>query len=168
MPVWVSFRRIDQPCPRGWWGHPTCGPCNCDVSKGFDPDCNKTSGECHCKVTVPNKPLIWPPWPLSCHFWPYRESSRNGPSYRELRALCLCRVWHGSVCLSSLSGYRGLRTNIESVSPRIAIWAVRSLFRMSGFSVISSTPRHYLLLRMLTPMPTRTWVGRTLSGKVTA
>ncbi|XP_016011118.2 cadherin EGF LAG seven-pass G-type receptor 2 isoform X1 [Rousettus aegyptiacus] len=41
--------RIDQPCPRGWWGHPTCGPCNCDISKGFDPDCNKTSGECHCK-----------------------------------------------------------------------------------------------------------------------
>ncbi|XP_049621611.1 cadherin EGF LAG seven-pass G-type receptor 2 isoform X1 [Suncus etruscus] len=41
--------RIDQPCPRGWWGHPTCGPCNCDASKGFDPDCNKTSGECHCK-----------------------------------------------------------------------------------------------------------------------
>uniref|UniRef100_A0A8C4W938 Cadherin EGF LAG seven-pass G-type receptor 2 n=1 Tax=Gopherus evgoodei TaxID=1825980 RepID=A0A8C4W938_9SAUR len=37
------------PCPRGWWGHPMCGPCNCDVSKGFDPDCNKTSGECHCR-----------------------------------------------------------------------------------------------------------------------
>ncbi|XP_044871039.1 cadherin EGF LAG seven-pass G-type receptor 2 [Mauremys mutica] len=41
--------KIDQPCPRGWWGHPMCGPCNCDVSKGFDPDCNKTSGECHCR-----------------------------------------------------------------------------------------------------------------------
>jgi hypothetical protein len=50
--------RIDQPCPRGWWGHPTCGPCNCDVSKGFDPDCNKTSGECHCKVTAPTKPSV--------------------------------------------------------------------------------------------------------------
>uniref|UniRef100_A0A8C0H696 Cadherin EGF LAG seven-pass G-type receptor 2 n=1 Tax=Chelonoidis abingdonii TaxID=106734 RepID=A0A8C0H696_CHEAB len=37
------------PCPRGWWGHPMCGPCNCDVSKGFDPDCNKTSGECRCR-----------------------------------------------------------------------------------------------------------------------
>ncbi|KAM9369337.1 LOW QUALITY PROTEIN: cadherin EGF LAG seven-pass G-type receptor 2 [Phaethornis superciliosus] len=37
------------PCPRGWWGHPTCGPCSCDVTKGFDPDCNKTTGECHCK-----------------------------------------------------------------------------------------------------------------------
>ncbi|XP_051777196.1 cadherin EGF LAG seven-pass G-type receptor 3 isoform X2 [Erpetoichthys calabaricus] len=41
--------RIDQQCPKGWWGSPTCGPCNCDVNKGFDPDCNKTNGQCHCK-----------------------------------------------------------------------------------------------------------------------
>uniref|UniRef100_A0A8B9SJD5 Cadherin EGF LAG seven-pass G-type receptor 2 n=1 Tax=Anas platyrhynchos TaxID=8839 RepID=A0A8B9SJD5_ANAPL len=41
--------KVDQPCPRGWWGHPTCGPCSCDVAKGFDPDCNKTTGECRCK-----------------------------------------------------------------------------------------------------------------------
>ncbi|XP_063811014.1 cadherin EGF LAG seven-pass G-type receptor 2-like isoform X2 [Pseudophryne corroboree] len=41
--------RLDQPCSRGWWGHPVCGPCNCDASKGFDTDCNKTTGECHCK-----------------------------------------------------------------------------------------------------------------------
>ncbi|XP_030641031.1 cadherin EGF LAG seven-pass G-type receptor 3 [Chanos chanos] len=41
--------RIEQQCPRGWWGTPTCGPCHCDVSKGFDPDCNKTNGQCHCK-----------------------------------------------------------------------------------------------------------------------
>uniref|UniRef100_A0A8C5T0W3 Cadherin EGF LAG seven-pass G-type receptor 2 n=1 Tax=Malurus cyaneus samueli TaxID=2593467 RepID=A0A8C5T0W3_9PASS len=41
--------RLAQPCPRGWWGHPTCGPCSCDVTRGFDPDCNKTTGECRCK-----------------------------------------------------------------------------------------------------------------------
>ncbi|XP_042137625.2 cadherin EGF LAG seven-pass G-type receptor 3 isoform X2 [Peromyscus maniculatus bairdii] len=41
--------RMDQQCPRGWWGSPTCGPCNCNVHKGFDPNCNKTSGRCHCK-----------------------------------------------------------------------------------------------------------------------
>ncbi|XP_029430115.1 cadherin EGF LAG seven-pass G-type receptor 2 [Rhinatrema bivittatum] len=41
--------KIDQPCPRGWWGHPMCGPCNCDIGKGFDADCNKTSGQCRCK-----------------------------------------------------------------------------------------------------------------------
>uniref|UniRef100_A0A9J8CLR4 Cadherin EGF LAG seven-pass G-type receptor 1b n=1 Tax=Cyprinus carpio carpio TaxID=630221 RepID=A0A9J8CLR4_CYPCA len=39
----------DQPCAHGWWGYPTCGPCNCDVSKGFKRDCNKTTGECSCK-----------------------------------------------------------------------------------------------------------------------
>ncbi|XP_030620817.1 cadherin EGF LAG seven-pass G-type receptor 1 [Chanos chanos] len=41
--------RSGQPCALGWWGHPTCGPCNCDVSKGFHRDCNKTTGECRCK-----------------------------------------------------------------------------------------------------------------------
>ncbi|XP_072003202.1 cadherin EGF LAG seven-pass G-type receptor 1 isoform X3 [Engystomops pustulosus] len=41
--------KVDLPCPRGWWGNPICGPCNCDVDKGFDPDCNKTNGECRCK-----------------------------------------------------------------------------------------------------------------------
>ncbi|KAL4624920.1 cadherin EGF LAG seven-pass G-type receptor 1 [Arapaima gigas] len=42
-------KKLDQPCPRGWWGNPVCGPCNCDVSKGFNPECNKTTGECRCK-----------------------------------------------------------------------------------------------------------------------
>lgn len=48
----VCVCRIDHQCPRGWWGSPTCGPCHCDTDKGFDPNCNKTSGLCHCKVTV--------------------------------------------------------------------------------------------------------------------
>ncbi|KAM9320481.1 cadherin EGF LAG seven-pass G-type receptor 2 [Gastrophryne carolinensis] len=41
--------RLDQPCARGWWGHPVCGPCHCNASNGFDTECNKTTGECHCK-----------------------------------------------------------------------------------------------------------------------
>ncbi|XP_060784124.1 cadherin EGF LAG seven-pass G-type receptor 1 isoform X2 [Neoarius graeffei] len=41
--------RGNQPCPRGWWGYPSCGPCNCDVNKGFRRDCNKTTGVCSCK-----------------------------------------------------------------------------------------------------------------------
>ncbi|KAG9483442.1 hypothetical protein GDO78_009389 [Eleutherodactylus coqui] len=41
--------RMDHQCPKGWWGNRTCGPCNCDVNKGFDPNCNKTNGQCHCK-----------------------------------------------------------------------------------------------------------------------
>uniref|UniRef100_A0A673XJJ7 Cadherin, EGF LAG seven-pass G-type receptor 2 n=1 Tax=Salmo trutta TaxID=8032 RepID=A0A673XJJ7_SALTR len=42
-------KKTDLPCPRGWWGHKTCGPCECQTDKGFDADCNKTSGECRCK-----------------------------------------------------------------------------------------------------------------------
>ncbi|XP_053723976.1 cadherin EGF LAG seven-pass G-type receptor 2 isoform X1 [Synchiropus splendidus] len=42
-------KKTDLPCPRGRWGHKTCGPCNCQTDKGFDLDCNKTSGECRCK-----------------------------------------------------------------------------------------------------------------------
>uniref|UniRef100_A0A4W4H7M5 Cadherin EGF LAG seven-pass G-type receptor 1a n=1 Tax=Electrophorus electricus TaxID=8005 RepID=A0A4W4H7M5_ELEEL len=41
--------RGDQPCARGWWGYPNCGPCNCDIDKGFKRDCNKTTGVCSCK-----------------------------------------------------------------------------------------------------------------------
>uniref|UniRef100_A0A8C4ZT26 Cadherin, EGF LAG seven-pass G-type receptor 3 n=1 Tax=Gadus morhua TaxID=8049 RepID=A0A8C4ZT26_GADMO len=52
--------RIDHQCPRGWWGSPTCGPCHCDVTKGFDSDCNKTSGVCHCK---------------EFHYWPRGSDS---------------------------------------------------------------------------------------------
>uniref|UniRef100_A0A452UB42 Cadherin EGF LAG seven-pass G-type receptor 2 n=1 Tax=Ursus maritimus TaxID=29073 RepID=A0A452UB42_URSMA len=66
--------RIDQPCPRGWWGHPTCGPCNCDVGKGFDPDCNKTSGECHCKENHYRPPGS--PTCLLCDCYPTGSLSR--------------------------------------------------------------------------------------------
>ncbi|XP_065807162.1 cadherin EGF LAG seven-pass G-type receptor 1 isoform X4 [Labrus bergylta] len=41
--------KVERPCPQGWWGSPVCGPCNCDTSRGFHKDCNKTSGECRCK-----------------------------------------------------------------------------------------------------------------------
>uniref|UniRef100_A0AAY4BX72 Cadherin EGF LAG seven-pass G-type receptor 1 n=1 Tax=Denticeps clupeoides TaxID=299321 RepID=A0AAY4BX72_9TELE len=42
-------KQVEQPCARGWWGYPVCGPCSCDVTKGFNRDCNKTTGECRCK-----------------------------------------------------------------------------------------------------------------------
>ena len=41
--------RVQQPCPAQWWGYPVCGPCKCDVNNGFNPDCDKTTGECRCK-----------------------------------------------------------------------------------------------------------------------
>uniref|UniRef100_A0A671M7T3 Cadherin EGF LAG seven-pass G-type receptor 3-like n=1 Tax=Sinocyclocheilus anshuiensis TaxID=1608454 RepID=A0A671M7T3_9TELE len=43
------YGQVEQQCPRGWWGSPTCGPCHCEASKSFDTDCNKTTGHCHCK-----------------------------------------------------------------------------------------------------------------------
>lgn len=43
---------IEQGCPISWWGHPVCGPCNCPIHLGFNPDCNKTTGECYCKVSI--------------------------------------------------------------------------------------------------------------------
>ncbi|KAG7177210.1 Cadherin EGF LAG seven-pass G-type receptor 3-like [Homarus americanus] len=44
---------LDQPCPTNWWGYPVCGPCHCAIEKGYDDDCNKTSGECHCEQVMP-------------------------------------------------------------------------------------------------------------------
>ncbi|KAL2093590.1 hypothetical protein ACEWY4_010902 [Coilia grayii] len=48
--------KADQPCARGWWGYPVCGPCNCDVTKGFNRDCNKTTGACRCKDNYYRQP----------------------------------------------------------------------------------------------------------------
>lgn len=45
-------KSLSSPCPSTWWGKPICGPCNCPKYKGFDPSCNKTSGECNCKVSL--------------------------------------------------------------------------------------------------------------------
>ena len=30
----------------------TCGPCNCDLRLEYNPVCNKTTGECYCKVSL--------------------------------------------------------------------------------------------------------------------
>src|SRR4051794_19310344 len=37
---------ITETCPASWWATPICGPCNCPKDKGFNPICNKTTGEC--------------------------------------------------------------------------------------------------------------------------
>ncbi|XP_026001885.1 cadherin EGF LAG seven-pass G-type receptor 1 isoform X6 [Astatotilapia calliptera] len=41
--------KVEEKCHEGWWGSPMCGPCNCDTSRGFHKNCNKTTGECRCK-----------------------------------------------------------------------------------------------------------------------
>lgn len=49
--------QLSPRCPSNWWGRPVaggnssiCGLCDCDQSKGFDGDCNKTTGQCFCKI----------------------------------------------------------------------------------------------------------------------
>lgn len=48
--------QLSPRCPSNWWGRPLaggnssiCGPCGCDETKGFDGDCDKTTGQCFCK-----------------------------------------------------------------------------------------------------------------------
>ncbi|KAL3270161.1 hypothetical protein HHI36_009218 [Cryptolaemus montrouzieri] len=41
--------KMAQPCPSSWWGYPVCGPCHCDVDAGYNPDCDKMTGYCHCR-----------------------------------------------------------------------------------------------------------------------
>ncbi|XP_010857895.1 PREDICTED: cadherin EGF LAG seven-pass G-type receptor 1 [Bison bison bison] len=74
--------RIDLPCPRGWWGNPVCGPCHCAVSKGFDADCNKTSGQCQCKKLAHSKHL------LRCEDTP-APSSEGAPGTVRLDAVVI-------------------------------------------------------------------------------
>uniref|UniRef100_A0A8C4MWH3 Cadherin EGF LAG seven-pass G-type receptor 1 n=1 Tax=Equus asinus asinus TaxID=83772 RepID=A0A8C4MWH3_EQUAS len=67
--------RIDLPCPKGWWGNPVCGPCHCAVSKGFDPDCNKTNGQCQCKENYYRPPDQDACLPCDC--FPHGSHSRT-------------------------------------------------------------------------------------------
>ncbi|XP_073973404.1 protocadherin-like wing polarity protein stan isoform X2 [Rhodnius prolixus] len=36
-------------CPSSWWGQPNCGPCDCDLEKGYSPHCDQVTGNCRCK-----------------------------------------------------------------------------------------------------------------------
>ncbi|CRK90013.1 CLUMA_CG003735, isoform A [Clunio marinus] len=40
---------VHQPCPGGWWGEKSCGPCKCNVKQGYHADCNKQTGKCRCR-----------------------------------------------------------------------------------------------------------------------
>ncbi|XP_073940810.1 cadherin EGF LAG seven-pass G-type receptor 1 isoform X2 [Castor canadensis] len=67
--------KIDLPCPKGWWGNPVCGPCHCAVSQGFDPDCNKTNGQCQCKENYYKPPAQDACLPCDC--FPHGSHSRT-------------------------------------------------------------------------------------------
>ncbi|XP_053677097.1 protocadherin-like wing polarity protein stan [Anopheles nili] len=40
---------VQQPCPAGWWGERSCGPCKCNVKQGYHPNCDKSTGQCYCR-----------------------------------------------------------------------------------------------------------------------
>ena len=39
----------EEVCPSHWYGSPVCGPCQCDVSQGFNESCSDT-GVCSCQA----------------------------------------------------------------------------------------------------------------------
>ena len=46
--IYCEESLLSQDCPSKWWGSPICGPCNCDLEKGYDENCNKSNGQCSC------------------------------------------------------------------------------------------------------------------------
>ncbi|XP_018329600.1 protocadherin-like wing polarity protein stan [Agrilus planipennis] len=59
--------KVSQPCPAGWWGYPVCGPCHCDVESGYNPDCDKATGKCHCKENHYQPPNSKKCLPCDCY-----------------------------------------------------------------------------------------------------
>ena len=54
---------LETPCKDGWFGIPSigiCGPCMCDVGLHLSPVCNRTTGECYCKVREHRWLHAWP------------------------------------------------------------------------------------------------------------
>ncbi|XP_046828165.1 protocadherin-like wing polarity protein stan isoform X1 [Vespa crabro] len=79
--------KADQPCPATWWGTPVCGPCHCDESKGYDPACNKTTGECYCKENHYQPPGQKECIPCGCY-----AIGSFGPRCDTETGQCRCRV----------------------------------------------------------------------------
>ncbi|KAF7994935.1 hypothetical protein HCN44_004407 [Aphidius gifuensis] len=78
--------RVDQSCPATWWGSPVCGPCNCDEKKGYDPACNKTTGECTCKENHYQPPGQDECIPCECY-----ATGSFGPRCNNETGQCRCR-----------------------------------------------------------------------------
>lgn len=79
--------RVDQPCPATWWGSPVCGPCHCDEGKGYNPSCNKTTGECHCKENHYQPPGQEECIPCECY-----ATGSYGPRCHTETGQCRCRT----------------------------------------------------------------------------
>lgn len=75
-----------QVCPGGWWGESVCGPCRCDVEHGYNINCDKKSGQCHCKENHYQPPNETACLPCDC----YSLGSYSG-TCNKLTGQCECR-----------------------------------------------------------------------------
>ncbi|XP_012235255.2 protocadherin-like wing polarity protein stan [Linepithema humile] len=132
--------KAEQPCPATWWGSPVCGPCHCDESKGYDPACNKTTGECYCKENhyqpTGRKECI----PCECY-----ATGSFGPRCDSETGQCRCRTGViGRSCTDCPNPYaevtlRGCEVVYDGC-PRSysdGLWWPRTLF---GMTAIESCP----------------------------
>lgn len=58
---------LSQSCPSSWWGSPVCGPCQCNVEKGYDANCNKSTGSCSCQANHFQPPGSDTCYPCHCY-----------------------------------------------------------------------------------------------------
>lgn len=79
--------KADQSCPATWWGSPVCGPCHCDEIKGYDPACNKTTGECRCKENHYQPNGVKECIPCDCY-----ATGSFGPRCDTETGQCRCRT----------------------------------------------------------------------------
>ncbi|CDW51826.1 Laminin G 2 and EGF and Cadherin and Laminin EGF domain containing protein [Trichuris trichiura] len=55
-------------CPEGWWGLAACGPCSCDIEKGYGSNCDMATGACGCKDSSYMDPGSGRCLPCDCNF----------------------------------------------------------------------------------------------------
>lgn len=104
--------KADQPCPATWWGSPVCGPCHCDESKGYDPACNKTTGECYCKENHYQPPGRKECIPCQCY-----ATGSFGPRCDSETGQCRCRTGViGRSCTACPNPYAEVKQQIKLLS----------------------------------------------------
>ncbi|XP_008557612.1 protocadherin-like wing polarity protein stan [Microplitis demolitor] len=135
--------RVDQSCPTTWWGSPVCGPCYCDESKGYDPSCNKTTGECYCKKNHYQPPGKDECIPCNC----YSIGSR-GPRCDAVTGQCRCLEGViGRACTDCANPYAEVTSNgcevIYHGCPRSyagGLWWPQTSFNKTAVLVLEECP----------------------------
>jgi cadherin EGF LAG seven-pass G-type receptor 1 len=77
---------MQKPCPGGWWGERSCGPCKCNIKQGYHPDCDKATGACRCRENHYQPPNETACLPCDCY-----SIGSFGGSCNTLNGQCECR-----------------------------------------------------------------------------